>query len=379
MEDQKALSVTDANRYIKNILEQDLLLSRLFVTGEITNLKHYSIGGQIYFTLKDAASQLNCVIFESTVKQLKFKPEEGMRVNVIGRISVFEKKGYYNLQIFALEPLGIGPLAMAFEQLKRKLQSEGLFAPERKRAIPAYPESVGIISSPSGAALWDIVTVARRRAPYVKIFLYPAIVQGDKAPASLIAALDLANRHGKADLLLLARGGGSMEELFGFNDEQLAYKICSSGIPVVSAVGHEIDFTIADFIADMRAPTPSAAAEIIFKDVSASMEKVAILSEVLRGHMSDALAGGRQLIDQYVEAMAHALKEQHVKKEQQLAYLLAKLEALNPLAVLRRGFSVTTVREKVVKSIQDCQLGDTLISHVADGRIKANVFQISKL
>lgn len=378
METNKIFSVSDANRYIKNILEQDLLLSRLYITGEITNLKHYSIGGQIYFTLKDTQSQLNCVMFESTVKQLKFKPEDGMKVNVLGRISVFEKKGYYNLQVFAIEPIGLGPLALAFEQLKRKLQQAGLFDQEIKRPLPPYPESIGIISSPSGAALWDIVSVARRRAPYVRLYLYPAIVQGEKAPASLIAALDNANQHKKANLLLLARGGGSFEELFVFNDENLAHAIRRSAIPVVSAVGHEVDITIADFVADLRAPTPSAAAELLLGDRRESITQIDNIAKDINTLMTDLIADQRLMLDGYQESLKDSIQDLYSRNEQQLAFLLAKLEALNPLSILRRGYSVTTLKEKVVKSIQDCQLGDTLLTRVADGSIRANVFQISK-
>ncbi|HAR61938.1 MAG TPA: exodeoxyribonuclease VII large subunit [Candidatus Margulisbacteria bacterium] len=377
MENSKTFTVTEANRYIKNILEQDIFLSRLFISGEISNLKHYKIGGQLYFTLKDETSQLNCVIFETMARQLKFSPENGMKVNVVGRLSVFEKKGYYNLQIFAMEPLGIGPLALAFEQLKQKLFQQGLFDQGRKKKIPQYPESIGIVSSPSGAALWDIVTVARRRAPYVKIYLYPAIVQGEKAPRSLIDALESANKHNKVDLILLARGGGSLEELFCFNDETLAYAISNSEIPVICAVGHEVDFTIADFVADLRAPTPSAAAEVIFKDVNESLNKIKIYEEIMLKKMQSIIEDCRLQIDNNISIMSDALHDIFDGSENKLGNLVARLESLNPLSILSRGYSVASINNKIIKKTIECKLGDSIATQVADGTIRSKIYQIS--
>ncbi|HCY35705.1 MAG TPA: exodeoxyribonuclease VII large subunit [Candidatus Margulisbacteria bacterium] len=377
MENSKTFTVTEANRYIKNILEQDIFLSRLFISGEISNLKHYKIGGQLYFTLKDETSQLNCVIFETMARQLKFSPENGMKVNAVGRLSVFEKKGYYNLQIFAMEPLGIGPLALAFEQLKQKLFQQGLFDQGRKKKIPQYPESIGIVSSPSGAALWDIVTVARRRAPYVKIYLYPAIVQGEKAPRSLIDALESANKHNKVDLILLARGGGSLEELFCFNDETLAYAISNSEIPVICAVGHEVDFTIADFVADLRAPTPSAAAEVIFKDVNESLNKIKIYEEIMLKKMQSIIEDCRLQIDNNISIMSDALHDIFDGSENKLGNLVARLESLNPLSILSRGYSVASINNKIIKKTIECKLGDSIATQVADGTIRSKIYQIS--
>ncbi|PZM79670.1 MAG: exodeoxyribonuclease VII large subunit [Candidatus Margulisiibacteriota bacterium] len=377
MENSKTFTVTEANRYIKNILEQDIFLSRLFISGEISNLKHYKIGGQLYFTLKDETSQLNCVIFETMARQLKFSPENGMKVNAVGRLSVFEKKGYYNLQIFAMEPLGIGPLALAFEQLKQKLFQQGLFDQGRKKKIPQYPESIGIVSSPSGAALWDIVTVARRRAPYVKIYLYPAIVQGEKAPRSLIDALESANKHNKVDLILLARGGGSLEELFCFNDETLAYAISNSEIPVICAVGHEVDFTIADFVADLRAPTPSAAAEVIFKDVNESLNKIKIYEEIMLKKMQSIIEDCRLQIDNNISIMSDALHDIFDGSENKLGNLVARLESLNPLSILSRGYSVASINDKIIKKTIECKLGDSIATQVADGTIRSKIYQIS--
>lgn len=375
----KALSVSEATRYIKQLVEKDITLSRLFVTGEISSLKHYKIGGQLYFTLKDQRCQMNCVVFENVASKLKFVIENGMKVNVIGRISVFEKRGQYNLQVFAIEPLGIGPLALAFEQIKQKLEGEGLFALDRKRPIPKFPESIGIIASPSGAALWDIVTVARRRAPYAKIYLYPSIVQGDNAPPSIINAVKLANQHQKVDILLLSRGGGSMEDLFCFNDEALAYAVAESKIPTVSAVGHEVDFTICDFVADMRSPTPSAAAEMLFVDKDVIDTRLETYTKELEQKINCLTEDTRLLLDNYVMTLNGALKDKYKDAQNQLNNLVGRLEALNPLALFNKGYSVSMFGEKVLKSIKDCQLGDKITTRLSDGEIKAQVYQINSL
>lgn len=375
----KALTVTEATRYIKQLVEKDVNLSRLFVTGEISSLKHYKIGGQVYFTLKDQRCQLNCVVFENVASKLKFVIENGMKVNIIGRISVFEKRGQYNLQVFAIEPLGIGPLALAFEQIKKKLDAEGLFALDRKRPIPKFPESIGIIASPSGAALWDIVSVARRRAPYVKIYLYPSIVQGENAPPSIIKAIKLANEHKQVDILLLSRGGGSMEDLFCFNDDSLAYAIADSAIPTVSAVGHEVDFTICDFVADMRAPTPSAAAEMLFVDKEVIDARLETYTKNLEQSVKYMAEDTRLLIDNYVMSLNGGLNDKYRDVHNELNNLVGRLEALNPLSLFSKGYSVSMAGKKVLKSIKDCQLGDKITTRLSDGEVKAQVYQINSL
>jgi exodeoxyribonuclease VII large subunit len=376
--DNKALTVTEATRYIKNLLEKDDVLSRIFITGEVSNLKYYKLGGQIYFTLKDGKCQLNCVIFESIAKKLKYELEDGMTVNIVGRISVFEKRGQYNLQVFAIEPQGIGPLALAFEQLKKKLEEKGLFEQSRKRDMDQCPDSVGIITSPSGAALWDIVAVARRLAPYVKIYIYPAIVQGENAPQSLLKALELANKHNKADVIIIGRGGGSLEELFGFNDETLAYAISESKIPVISAVGHEVDFSISDFVADMRAPTPSAAAEMLFVDKVILETKIKANKEKMIQFMSYLVDDTKMLLDNSMSSLNEGMKSIYLENNNEYKNLLAKLEALNPFSVMKRGYSVSKNNDVVIKSVKDCAVGDGIVTEVVDGEILTKVFQLNQ-
>ncbi|MCL4516400.1 MAG: exodeoxyribonuclease VII large subunit, partial [Firmicutes bacterium] len=261
----QVLSVRELTRLVKEAVESRPALQNVLVKGEISNFKHHS-SGHMYFTLKDEGARLRCVMFRTRNVMVKFQVADGMSVIAAGSVGVYEGSGDYQLYVEELFPAGAGSLHLAFEQLKKKLEAEGLFAPEHKRPIPACPRKVGVITSPTGAAIRDIITVARRRFPNIHLVIAPAIVQGEAGPASVVAAIELMNRLSDVDALIVGRGGGSIEELWTFNDEAVARAIYSSAIPVISAVGHETDFTIADFVADRRAPTPSAAAEMAAPD-----------------------------------------------------------------------------------------------------------------
>jgi exodeoxyribonuclease VII large subunit len=261
MRNQEILSISQLNRYMKQLLERDQILHDIWVRGEISNFTHHS-SGHMYFTLKDSESRVKAVMFAGSNRFLKFIPKNGTKVIARGSISVFERDGAYQLYVREMQPDGLGSLYLAYEQLKEKLEKEGLFAPERKRPLPRFPRTVGVVTSPTGAAIRDILTTLRRRYPQANVVLAPAIVQGVEAPPSIIAAIERINRHEEVDVLIVGRGGGSIEELWAFNDEGVVRAIYASRIPVISAVGHETDFTLADFVADVRAATPTAAAEL---------------------------------------------------------------------------------------------------------------------
>ncbi|MEK3881544.1 exodeoxyribonuclease VII large subunit [Paenibacillus sp. PL2-23] len=257
----KIYSIKELNKYIRMKLESDAVLGDVWLRGEISNFTHHS-SGHMYFTLKDSDSRLKCVMFASHNARLPFMPKEGTKVIARGNISVFERDGNYQFYVMAMQPDGIGSLYLAFEQLKRKLEEEGLFAASRKRALPSYPGAIGVITSPTGAAVRDIVTTLQRRYPLIPVYIYPAVVQGKGAAPSIVGAIEAMNRFAACDVLIVGRGGGSLEELWAFNEETVARAIAASDIPIISAVGHETDYTIADFVADLRAATPTAAAEL---------------------------------------------------------------------------------------------------------------------
>lgn len=290
------LSVAAVNRHIKALLEQDETLAGVLVRGEISNFKrHYS--GHCYFTLKDSEATLRAVMFRSRAQLLKFEPKDGLKVIAGGRVSVFERDGQYQLYVEQLVPEGMGELSLAFAQLKDKLAAEGLFDESRKRPLPLLPRTVGIITSPTGAAVRDIVTVAKRRYPGVQLILNPVQVQGADAPPQIAAGIGLLNRHGRAEVIIVGRGGGSIEELWAFNDEQVVRAIAASNIPVISAVGHQTDYTLADFAADRRAATPSQAAEIAVPDVREMARYIQTLRTMLEKYILGIAAGRRERLE----------------------------------------------------------------------------------
>lgn len=392
-----AVSVSELNTFIKMLLESAPTLNDVYVKGEISNFKNHISSGHFYFSLKDKDSQIKAVMFRSSASKMKFVPENGMMVVAHGRVASYVRDGQYQLYADSMEPDGVGALYVAFEQLKQRLAAQGVFAPEKKKPLPKIPKNIGVITSSTGAAVRDIINIATRRFPFAKIVVYPALVQGENAASSLISGIRYFNDTGSADVIIIGRGGGSIEDLWAFNDENLAKTVCASEIPVISAVGHETDFTICDFAADLRAPTPSAAAELAVPDTAELKHKIdniisresAVLLQMLsakretlaRYEKSRYLSSPGHMIDD--RRMALVLSSErlmtsaaHVNeiKKHALSALSGKLEALSPLAVLSRGYGVVSSEEgKVIKEIADVSVGDKITVKVRDGEIYAGV------
>ena len=383
-------SISEVNMLVKNTLNAVPELKRIQVKGEISNFKRYD-SGHCYFTLKDEKSVLKSVMFRSRASLLRFKPENGHMVVASGRIEVYERDGVYQLYVDNLFPDGIGDLMLAYEQLKQKLAVEGLFAEEKKRALPFLPKTVGIITSPSGAVLHDIITVSRARNAGVGLLFYPVRVQGVEAPLEIVQAIEQMNELAQVDVLIVGRGGGSLEELWAFNDERVVRAIAKSRLPVVSAVGHETDFTLADFAADVRAATPSQAAELVVPDRQMLLDTIANKKQRLRHLMQmrlDNLAwrlnsclekrifkqpenlfiDKMQYLDRLQEQLKSSMQKIVTDKEKQLAVAAGTLNALSPLAILSRGYSIaTTMDDKLLKSVTMLQQGDRIKTRFSDG------------
>lgn len=396
MIEPKIFTVGQINRYIRNLLENDFILSSLLVKGEISNFKAHS-SGHLYFTLKDASGALSCVMFRQDAAGLPFEPENGMQVVVYGHVSLYEKTGQYQLYAEFLEPLGIGTLQVAFEQLKEKLAAEGLFDGDFKREIPKNPSCIAVITSPTGAAVRDILQIVKRRDPNVKVAIFPTLVQGEQAAADIVRSLKLVNEWGKADVIILGRGGGSMEDLWCFNDENVARAVFASEIPVISAVGHETDFTITDFVADMRAPTPSAAAELATTPLTERREAFHRLELRLERDVSALLTSCRRRLDLLksrpvmerpleriyrtmmdVEETQQRLDKEMTNRLMQRAerwqYLTNRLEAVSPLAVMSRGYVMAvTSSGKLLTSVKQAEVGDRVTLHLQDGKMETNI------
>ena len=390
-----ALSVSELNNFIKSMFDSSRLLNSVHVRGEISNFTNHR-SGHLYFSLKDEGGQIKAVMFRSSAMRLKFMPENGMKVTVSGSVTVFPRDGVYQLYVSSMQPDGIGALYLAYEQMKARLEAEGLFSDEFKKPIPEYPERVGVITSPTGAAVRDIINVIGRRYPLATIYIYPALVQGEGAAKTLIDGIDYFDRSGLVDTIIIGRGGGSIEDLWEFNNEQLARRIFACSVPVISAVGHETDFTICDFVADMRAPTPSAAAEIAVPD----MREIAIgidnlsdradralmrVTERMRERLtrlteSRVLSDFGGVISSLSDGTLALLQRATVAydrtlADKKLAFLtnVSKLDALNPLSVMARGYSVVQRNGKGVSEISDVSVGDVITVRVNDGRIIATV------
>ncbi len=396
-----ALTVTELNNYIKGVFDNDRALQNVYVKGEISNFKSHSTG-HLYFSLKDEGGVLRAVMFRSSAGSLPFIPENGMKVIAHGRISSFVRDGQYQLYADSMEPDGIGALYIAYEQLKRKLEAAGLFDPKRKKALPKIPSRIGIITSPTGAAIRDMINVTGRRFPYAKIILYPALVQGPGAAPDLIRGLEYFNNNSAADVIIIGRGGGSIEDLWAFNDEKLAYAVAMSNIPVISAVGHETDFTICDFVADRRAPTPSAAAEIavpdtlelktkfnnVIKHEAMSIERIITRHREKLSYLSASrtLTSPRVMIDDkrmatvlLAERMQSAEANAVNRAKLSLGIIAGKLEALNPLSVIARGYSAVYKENKeLVKSVDQLSVGMNINFKTSDGSASATVIEINK-
>ena len=389
-------TVSQVNQYIKALLDRDRELTALYVRGEISNYKAYP-SGHHYFSLKDGEGAIRCVMFKREAMSLRFRPENGMKVIAFGRVAVFPRDGQYQLYCTALTPEGVGDLHLAFEQLKQKLYAEGLFDPAHKKPIPRFPKRIALITSAAGAAVRDMLRILGARWPMAEVFLLPVRVQGTEAPGELCAAIAWANRHQVADLIITGRGGGSMEDLWAFNDENVARTIYHSAIPVISAVGHEPDVTIADFVADLRAATPSNAAELAVPDQS----EVAVWLRQMEGRLAQAMGrklerarkdldraarcralqdpmnyvdDKRMVLDYQREKLAAGLNAALNRERQRFGQLASKLDALSPLKVLGRGYAIPRKGDGgVVRSVSDVTPGDQLKLRVADGEISCQV------
>ena len=365
-------SVAQLTGYIKNLMERDIYLQNVTVKGEISNfIAHRS--GHWYFTLKDEDSQIKAVMFYGSNLRVNFKPENGHKVVLQGKISVYEGRGEYQIYATSMKRDGLGDLYVAFEELKRRLTDEGLFDIRFKKEIPPFPSKIGVITSANGAAVRDIKNIASRRCPSVQLVLYPAVVQGAGTEESLIKALDYFENEDPVDTIIIGRGGGSIEDLWGFNGEKLARKIFSMQTPVVSAVGHETDFTICDFVADLRAPTPSAAAELAVPDINGILQDLDNKFERFTQTMEGILEEEKERLQNYVELFKKTGFEQLRFKNEQLKGVVGKIESLNPLAVLTRGYSVALKEGKTVKSVRDLNVGEELNVRFADGKIQTTI------
>lgn len=397
-----AVTVTELNEFIKRMIDTTPQLGGVYVKGEISNFKNHYATGHYYFTLKDEGGQIKAVMFKSSAQKMKFIPEDGMKVTAHGRVSSFVRDGTYQLYADSMEPDGVGALYIAFEQLKKKLESEGLFAQSRKKPLPKIPTRVGIITSATGAAIRDMINVCGRRFPAAKLILFPSLVQGPDAPPQLIAGLEYFNRTNSADVIIIGRGGGSIEDLWAFNDERLARAVAASRIPVISAVGHETDFTICDFVADRRAPTPSAAAELAVPETEELKRKITNIinreaqvishSVKLRREKLESLKRSRAMcdpmnlitdrqmtLDMLSDRMTRAFGNETAMKRSVLSSCAGKLSALNPLSVIARGYSaVYSDTGALVKKIDDVKPGDRIKFRTIGGEAKCTVDEIER-
>ena len=394
--EQHIFGVTEVNHLVKLLLDNEPMLTNVAVRGELSNYKIYP-SGHHYFTLKDPEGALRCVMFKGSAVKLRFRPENGMKVVVTGRITVFPRDGAYQLYCNTLTPEGAGDLAVAFEQLKAQLQAEGLFDPEHKKPLPAYPERIAIITSSAGAAVHDMIRILRRRYPIAKVVLLPVRVQGVEAPPEIVGAIRYANRWKVADLIITGRGGGSMEDLWAFNDERVARAIYESELPVISAVGHEPDVTIADYVADKRASTPSNAAEIAVPDrvellrwlrgaEDRMIQSEAQRLETLRQKL-ELLAGKRVMTDQLAYVQDKRMELLHVQqrlgdlsnaavsqKRQRFSTLAASLDAMSPLKVLGRGYAMARNEAgQILKSYRDVATGEAVTVTLGEGGFTCRV------
>lgn len=396
-----AVTVKQLNLYIKSLLEGDGKLAFISILGEISNFKCHFASGHLYFTLKDDTAALKCVMFKGNAARLRFVPQEGMKVVCSGRISVFERDGVYQLYAENMVPDGEGDLMAALEKLKSRLESEGLFDPSRKKPIPKFPKKVAVITSETGAAVRDIFNVLRRRYPLCDVLFCPATVQGALAPDSLCAALDIVGKT-DADVIIIGRGGGSIEDLWCFNDEKLARKIADMNIPVISAVGHETDFTVCDFVADLRAPTPSAAAELAVPDTEELLLNISGYKRMIEARMANAIdlreaalnriASSRMftapaeyicekrslMLDAVTDRICSCAEKDIITKEKLFCTAAAKLDALSPIKTMLRGFTVVEKDGKTVSSVSGLKAGEDITLRFHDGKAKCNTINIIK-
>lgn len=393
---KSVISVSQLNFYIKSLFDTDKNLRTVFLQGEISNLTDHYRSGHIYLSLKDEKAAIKAVMFSGNASRLKFRPENGMKVLVRGYVSVYEVTGQYQFYIEDMQPDGIGTLNLAFEQLKNKLSAEGLFDTEHKKPLPKYPHKIGVITSPTGAAVQDICRILKRRYPLGEIIMCPVLVQGENAASQLTDAVMRFNRLKCADVIIIGRGGGSIEDLWAFNDEALARAIYNSEIPIVSAVGHETDFTICDFVADVRASTPSAGAELVSPEYDSMLSDVLYFKKKVTELMYSELSYEKQRLEHLMKSKAisspfDAVRNRHIKadmlcsrmksayssllseKQKQFSSVISKIDALSPLKVLSRGYSITEKDNKIIKSVKSVNTDDIITVRLSDGTIRCVV------
>ena len=390
-----AITVSDLNKYMKEKIAEDEYLNNILIKGEISNFKnHYT--GHMYFTLKDEKSLIKCIMFKSYATKLTFMPKDGMKVMILGSVSVFERDGVYQIYARAMEEDGLGDLYTKYQELKKRLEQQGLFEEEHKMKIPMMPRVIGVLTSQTGSVIRDIINVSTRRNPNVYIRLLPVLVQGEGAAEKISNGIEYMNKNKLADVLILARGGGSLEDLWPFNEEIVAHSIYNSEIPIISAVGHETDFTIADFVADLRAPTPSAAAELAVPDIYEVKRKIETYQDRLRNSLIKKLElmnlryekcmsssvfkePLRKINDNYIKLdncikqIENSIKVKHEKEKTKYIELIAKLDALSPLKTLYRGYSITEKNNKVIKSKEELKTNDLIEIRFIDGKKEAIV------
>ena len=399
--DKLTYTVSQLNNYVKTMIDSDPCLTYIYVVGEISNFTNHYKTGHFYLTLKDSSCAIKAVMFRSNAARIKFEPQNGMKVICRGRASLFERDGSFQFYIDEMQPDGAGALQVAFEQLCEKLKSEGLFDEAYKKPIPKFPERIAVITSPTGAAVQDIKNVIFRRCPCVEVIMCPVLVQGDGAAAQLCDAVKKVNELNCADVIIIGRGGGSIEDLWAFNDETLARTIFNSNIPVISAVGHEIDFTVCDFVSDLRAPTPSAGAELAVPDINDVRYMLSRLEGGVLSGYSNRLNNLRSRVklsaesyvlknpENYISSLKEKLNLNSTKMKSSFNNLLsenreaftalcAKLDAMSPLATIARGYSVTYINKKPIKSVDDVNLNDCLNVKLVDGVINCTVNNVSK-
>lgn len=391
------LTVSQINFYVKSLLDSDKVLSNFYISGEISNFKGHYQSGHLYFSLKDNKSVIKCIMFSNFSKKLRFKPEDGIKVLIRGNLSVYESTGQYQIYVEDMQPSGIGELSFAFEQLKDNLSKEGLFDLDHKKSLPKYPSKIGVITSPIGAAVKDIQDTLNRRFPIAKVILYPVLVQGDDAAFQIIKAIEAFNSKSLVDVIIIARGGGTIEDLWAFNNEFLARTIYDSDIPIVSGVGHQTDFTICDFVSDVRAPTPTAAAELctseksqVLLDIKTLIERsnssiklklhkaksqINILTEKLYNLSPDTKIDNQKIaLDILYDRLINSLNTKISENTNKLHIINSNLKSLNPISILNRGYSIVQNDSgKIIKSVNDVNESQTIKVFTSDGVIECKV------
>lgn len=398
--EERYLTVSALTKYIKYKFDHDHNLEEVLLEGEISNFKHNS-RGHFYFTLKDENAAISVTMFSSFAKTVKFEPQDGMKVFVKGNVTVYEPAGTYQINIREMKSDGIGDLYLAFQKLKAELEKEGLFSPEHKKQLPLFPTCIGVVTSPTGAAIRDIIHTVSRRYPMTRLILYPAIVQGEDAKDDVVKQIKLANEQGLCDVLIVGRGGGSLEDLWAFNERCVAMAIYDSKIPIISAVGHEIDFTIADFVADVRAATPTAAAELATPSVEMLKGNVAYYLSRMTKHIQQMLLNAKMVIanmDRRLDALNPRMKLEHQRiilreytrqlsiliqrslseKKNQYQILIGKLGALNPLAIMNKGYSISSVGDEIITDVTKVNRGDTLVTKMKNGEIVSTIIEVKQ-